>query len=355
MNPQQCSDLRDLKSKAIHTPGYGGRTIHGRGQPFLFRAFGVNIASDIFFHELETTEGVPDVRIVLGETPQEIPEALVSNDRYQAAANQFLLRAAQAGRYYVADGKRIVVEPDQAAEPRRIRLFLLGTAFGALLMQRGVLPIHGSAVEIKGQAAIITGTSGAGKSTLVAALRDRGSGFLSDDVSVVTIGEGNVPCVQPGYPQQKLWKDSADNMGMDVSAFPTILSGMDKYAVAVDTGFCRNPIRLASIFELRAENRPEAAMIRLAGPDKIAVLFRHTYRRFLLAGLGLKTEHFRRCAVVSKQIQVCRLLRPSGKFSVAKQAQLVEELMAGPISGANPNHAKSKGYLKNDIKADTEC
>jgi hypothetical protein len=304
-----------------------------RNRSFNFSAFGINIASDIFLPELVTSEGIPDVRIVSGKTPQEIPEALVKRNHYQAAPNQFLLHVAQAGRYYVAEGNRIIVEPDHLAEPGMVRLFLLGTAFGALLLQRGILPIHGSTVVIKEQAVIITGDSGVGKSSLLAALRNRGADFLTDDVAAVTTDEENSPWVHPGYPQQKLWKDSADTMGMDVGDLPMILPGKDKYAIAVKKGFCRMPVRLTAICELRAEDRPEAAMIRLAGPDKIAVLLRHTYRKSLVDGLDLKEEHFKCCASVAKHISVCRLLRPHGKYSLTEQAHLVERLMTELASG----------------------
>jgi hypothetical protein len=321
VNSKQLLNLRNLESGVIPA-------LH----PYLFRAFGINIASDIFLPELETTEGVPDVRIVLGKTPQGIQEPLARQDSYQAAPGQFLLHVAQVGHYYVAGGNRIVIDPDHSAEPGTVRLFLLGTAFGALLLQRGVLPIHGSTVVIKGQALIITGFCGAGKSTLLAALRLRGAHFLTDDVAAVTTDDGNVPWVQPGYPQQKLWKDSADSMGMDVSDLPAILPGMEKYAIAAERGFCRRPVPLAAVCELQAEERPEAAMVRLAGSSRIAVLLGHTYRNNLVAGFGLKAGHFERCASVAKQISVCRLLRPSGKFSLSEQAQLVEGLMTRQLA-----------------------
>jgi len=51
---------------------------------------------------------------------------------------------------------------------------VLNTHSGALIMQCRTLPVHESAVVIKGQAIIITGFSGAGKSTLLAAFRDSG-------------------------------------------------------------------------------------------------------------------------------------------------------------------------------------
>jgi hypothetical protein len=305
----------------------GRKHLGSKGGPPIYRAFGMNIDSGIDLPELRVAEGVPDVRVVYGKTPQEIPGALARRRRYQAAPDRFLFQVEGVGRYYVADGECIVVEPLESAEAKAVRLFLLGTTFGSLLLQRGILPIHGSAVVIDGRGVILTGVSGAGKSTLLAAFRKRGAAFLTDDVAAVTVDGSGVPWVHPGYPQQKLWRDSAVHMGVDVSDCLPIRSGVDKYAVAAEEGFCQTPARLVAVCELRPENRPEADLTRLTGPDKLAVLLRHTYRKWLLAGMGLKERHFRQCVDVARSVAVSRLARPNGGYSAVQQADLVDRLM----------------------------
>jgi hypothetical protein len=300
---------------------------------YRYRAFGLNIESEVFLPELEAGEGIPDARIVLGETPGEIPEAVVKRERYQSAPGKFLLKVPQVGAYCVTGGEQIIVEPDPSAEAAEVRLFLLGTALGVLLMQRSVLPIHGSALAFGKQGVIFTGLSGAGKSTLLSAFRKRGVTFLTDDITGVTTDEQGMPWIQSGYPQQKLWRDSMECMGLDVTGCSKIMSKLDKFAIAANKEFCRTPARLAVICELRMENRPGVALIRLAGPDKLAVLLRHTYRQSLLAGLGLKEDNFTRCAEVAKQIAVYRMLRPAEGFTVAEQTRFVEEMMTELVVG----------------------
>ncbi len=302
-------------------------------EAFHYRVYGLNIASNIFLPELETSAEIPDVRVFFGDTPHEIREARVKRDHCHVAPNRFLFHVAHVGSYYVADGMEIIVKASRSAEPEMVRLCLLGTAFGALLLQRRILPIHGSAVVIDGQAVIITDNSGAGKSTLLAALLNRGARFLADDVAAVTMDETNAPWVQPGYPQQKLWKDSMETIGIHVDGQPSILPGRGKYAIATREKFCPMPVRLAAVCELRAEDRPEVTMTQLAGPETIATLLRHTYRQSLVAGLGLKADHFKRCAAVAKEIDVCRLTRPRGTFSLMEQAQLLENLATELVSG----------------------
>jgi len=298
----------------------------------IYRAFGINIDSEILLPELVVAGGVPDVRIVYGNTPRELVGAHVKHDRRQVAPDQFLLNVAGVGRYYVRNGDYVVVEPDGSAEEREIRLFLLGSVMAALLMQRRIMPIHGSAVVLNDRAIIITGGSGAGKSTLLGALRKCGASYLTDDLAAVTFDETGAPWVQSGYPQQKLWRDSALEMGVDISNCPPVESGMDKYFVAAKEGFCQIPVRLAAVCELRAEERREAIISGLAGPEKLAVLMRHTFRKRLLAGMGLQAAHFKQCADVAAQIAVSRLVRPNGKYTAADQVRLLEHMMMGIIT-----------------------
>ena len=60
---------------------------------------------------------------------------------------------------------------------------------GAILMQRKILPLHGSAIAIDGKAYAIVGDSGAGKSTLASAFLNKGYQLLSDDVIAVSLSK----------------------------------------------------------------------------------------------------------------------------------------------------------------------
>ena len=303
--------------------------------PFYYKAFGMNIASDIHLPELEMAHGRPDVRIIYGKTPDEIPGDAVRKGRYQAAPNHFLFHVPHVSRYSVTNGDCIVVEPDQPVEPEAVRLFLLGTSLGALLIQRGVLPIHGSAVVINGKVVIITGESGAGKSTLLAAFRERGACFLTDDIAAVTFDGDGTPWVQSGYPQQKLWRDSAEKIGVDVSVCKRIRSGIEKYAIVSDEGFYRSAAPLAAVCELQSSHCPMVTLDRLTELESLKVLMRHTYRPHLMSCLGTKATHFRQCSALLKHIAVSRLTRPEGVFSISEQVELVERQMAKAMTGGS--------------------
>ncbi|MFA6010627.1 MAG: hypothetical protein WC799_11645 [Desulfobacteraceae bacterium] len=290
-----------------------------------YRAFGMNIESDIPLPELETSEGLPDVRIVYGKTPIEIPGAARRKRSYQVAPNHFLLRVPHVSRYSVTNGDCIVVEPEPDVEPETVRLFLLGTSFGALLVQRGILPIHGSAVVMNGKAVIFTGMSGAGKSTLLSAFRKRGALFLSDEIAAVTFDRNGVPWVQAGYPHQKLWRDTAEKMGMDVSIYRQIRSGIEKYAIELNESFHRKAAPLLAVFEVLPVKCLKVKVNRLTEFESLKVLIKNTYHPHLMNDPGVKTTHFQQCHALLRQTKVFRITRPEGVFSISEQADCVEQ------------------------------
>lgn len=300
---------------------------------YRYKVFGLHIASDILLPELLTavdTPEPPEVVISFGKVPADITGAIEKTKSYQTAKNQFLFQVPGVGRYYVTNGNCVIVEPAEQAKEHSVRLFLLGTAFGSLLMQRGILPIHGSAVIANGHCVIFTGVSGAGKSTLLAALRERGYSFLTDDVAAVAVDADGVAWVHSAYPQQKLWRDSAETMGVDTASLTPFYSGnnKDKFAVPVHKGFWQSPAPLVAVYELGAERCRDVTVRPLSGVDKLAVLMSHTYRPWLIDGLGLKAAHFKQCAAVARQVAVSRLTRPEGVFSLEEQVRLVQQDLA---------------------------
>lgn len=297
---------------------------------YQYNVFGLHIVSQILLPALLTATDLsakPEVYIQFGKVPAGIVDAIEGRMNYQAAKNQFLLQVPGVGRYYVKDGKFILIEPDEQSEARFVRTFLLGTVFGVLLMQRGVLPIHGSAVVINGRGVIFTGISGAGKSTLLAAFRERGYSYLTDDVAAVTLDAFGAAWVHASYPQQKLWRDSAEATGMDITSSKPIVmrNGEDKFTIPAHKGFWPSSVPLAAVYELKTEKCQSVTIRTFSGVDKLAVLINNTYRLELIDGLGLKTAHFKHFAAVASQIAISRLIRPDGVFPLEEQIRLVEE------------------------------
>ena len=186
-------------------------------------------------------------------------------------------------------------------------------------------PIHGSAIVVDGYCFIITGSQGAGKSTLAAALKKKGYAILTDDIAAVAFDEKGIPWVYPSYPQQKLWRDSLESMGNDVSSFSNIYGRVDKYAVSIHDIFCETPKKLAAIYEVRKENCQVVGINKLSGIDKLLVIMNNIYRLGFVSGLDLKEETFRYSAALAKQVSISRIIRPDRLFTMEDMTILLEK------------------------------
>lgn len=291
------------------------------------RVFGLTVVSELTLPELPLTHGNADVYIRYGKTPVELDNTLLRQENCQAGPSQLLLNVPAAGRFHVKNGNSITIEPVATADEKTIRLFLLGTAFGALLMQRGILPIHGSAIALDGRGIIFTGASGAGKSSLLAAFRQQGANFLTDDVAAISMDANGVPWLNPAYPQQKLWRDSAEAMGLNLDGHARVLPNMDKYALPSAAGFCSTAVPLVAICELQPAQCADVSIHPLDKGDTLSILIQNTYRPWLVQGLGLKPHHFRQCVELCARIRGLRLIRESRTFSLAEQMRMVRVQM----------------------------
>lgn len=146
----------------------------------------------------------------------------VQNERFVITEEYIMFKISEA-IFYIQNGERIFVSPIIESELDRIRLFILGTCMGIILIQRKTYALHGSAIVIDGKAYAIVGDSGAGKSTLAAEFLTRGYKLLSDDVIPISFSQHTqVPMVLPAYPQQKLWLESLRELGMESRKYKPI-------------------------------------------------------------------------------------------------------------------------------------
>src|SRR5437762_891705 len=115
---------------------------------FTYQAFGLAITSEIECPELLPGKaGLTDVYVRCGPVPEHLENAVKPGILCELGADRFLLKLDGVARYLICVGSEIVIDAVPKADPAAIRLFLLGPVFGALLHQRGILPLHGSAIS----------------------------------------------------------------------------------------------------------------------------------------------------------------------------------------------------------------
>ncbi|MCP1092525.1 aldolase [Bacillaceae bacterium OS4b] len=221
-----------------------------------------------------------------------------------------------AATFKIQEGNEIIVSPISDASEDKIRLYILGTCMGILLLQKKVLPLHGSAIEINGKAYAFIGESGAGKSTLAAAFLKEGFQLLSDDVIPVSLSKDNEPFITPSYPQQKLWQESLQAFGIEKKGYQPLFERETKFAVPVTSSFSKEPLPLSTVFELVKTEHGEVTLQKINQLERFRTLFCHTYRNFLVPRLGLMEWHFMESVNILNKIHMYQLHRPNKGFTV---------------------------------------
>lgn len=291
---------------------------------FQYTCWGLRICSELPCPELLSGSGDADAYIRLGRTPAELNAVNIKGACFEVSREQFLLKVAGVANYWVKQGREIVVEPFASAESKEVRLFLLGSAFGALLHQRGLPPFHGSAVAMGDKAVLFVGPSASGKSTLCAELCRRGHSFLADDVCVLRLENSLPPSVLPAYPQTKLWADALTVLERDKKDLRRVRANMEKYALPLGDSFCPTDLPLAAVFILKSSNEDSIEIEPITGQDKFIALNNNTYRLRFLEGLGDKSAHYRTCASIARHARVVSVRRPREPFMLRELADMIE-------------------------------
>ncbi len=290
---------------------------------------GLTIRSEVPLPELlphAQADSSPDVEIRYGRVPDSLPGAMASTPEAQITQHAVLLEIPRVGRFYVRAGKEVRVQPDADVKAEDLRLFLLGSAFGAIYFQRGFFPLHASVVVINGGAIAFSGDPGAGKSTIAAWLNNQGYPLLCDDVCVIRFTVDEQPMAYPAFPRLKLWTDALSAFDIDHSGLQRDYSRADKYHLSATGEFRLEPAPLRHINLLRFSDDLAPPHIEDIKPAHAVPLLRdNTYRFQYISGLGLTQSHFLDCVKLARSTQTHFLVRPRQLAAMADCQRLVEE------------------------------
>lgn len=259
---------------------------------FDYAVFGLHVRSDMRLPELlaAAAAGEPDVTIRLGD----VSPGADPGPGLRATEQGVVLTFDGIARFAVADGVSIIVDPVADVPEANIRLYLLGSAMGMLLHQRGILPLHANAVEIDGKAFAFMGASGAGKSTLAAWFHDHGFRIIADDVCAVRFDGNERPVVSPGLPRLRLWKEALEETGRQSSEFSRSYVGddnWDKFDVPLPhEAAVRSDIELAAVYVLGEGTSP--SIDAMQGVEAAKAIFEHTYRGAFVPVANGSREHW---------------------------------------------------------------
>jgi hypothetical protein len=272
--------------------------------PYRCLIYGLGIVAN------RTIPGVPasqttsdDVRIAFGSLPDWLHEASADQIEtsyvtdYKDDCGNPMLRVFRLleGRYYrfcYADRTEFVV--DRAATeiwaewPPSLTLedtatYLLGPIMGFVMLLRGIVCLHASAVAVGDKAIALLGPAGSGKSTTAAAFSDRGYSILAEDV--VTLDDrGDHFFVRPGYPCIRLWPTSVKALYGTENHLPKLTPNWDKRYLELTERFQQLPLRLAAIYQLseRRQDRTAPFIEALDKSEGLISLVANTYATKLM-------------------------------------------------------------------------
>jgi hypothetical protein len=298
---------------------------------FFFGPF--RFESELDIPELHNSTGPGDrlVHLRLGEVPQSLPNATPAGNFVQLTPTEYLLNIPGTARYYVAHGNEVRVEIAPGAPIANVSTYLLGSVFGVLCHQNGLLPLHASAVDSGGSVVAFPGDSGAGKSTLAACLQRRGHRIVSDDICLLDPADDAMHVV-PVAGWLKLWNQSLQYLGETPDEQHRVFSTDDKYRLFLP-GTDSTLRRLHRVVFLSKDPDPRAqpALQPLSLPEAIAALMDTTYVSYVPALTGQQHRIFRQCARVFQQAQPWRLTVPWSLDRIDSVVDLLERDLFSPL------------------------
>jgi hypothetical protein len=239
-----------------------------------------------------------------------------------------LLDNPGVGRFLVRGGKEILIDSAPDADEGTVRAYLVSMAFGALFHQRGIVPLHASAVDVADGCVAFVGGSGAGKSTLVAALAQRGHEVITDDVCFLQLNDNHDFRIWPGIGHIRLWEKALYALRCDGPGVVREMHGFNKYFIPVrppqNPSECR-PLR--RVYQLDVAPDGAFRVTRVHGASAVEVLVQNVYQTRLAQHLGYKPRVFRACAAAARKVPVFRFSRPLDFDALSQGIEMLEDHM----------------------------
>lgn len=315
------------------TVSTGAQPVQSPPRLYVFHLGPFRFESEIDISELRNSSGPGErtVAIHLGGVPRAIEGAVPCGRYCQVAPAEYLLDIPGTARYYVRNGSQVRLEIAPGAPAADVSTYLLGSVFGVLCHQNGLLPLHASAVECGGAVTAFLGDSGAGKSTLAACLHRQGHRIVADDICLLEPDAASGAMrVVPVAGWLKLWNESLQHLGETPDEQHRVFSTDDKFRL-----YLSNPVppatsdqlHLARVVFLAKDPDPQSqpSLRPLSAADAIAGLMDMTYANYVPVLAGHQPRMFQQCARAFQRAQAWRLAVPWGLGRMGSVLDLLEQ------------------------------
>jgi hypothetical protein len=280
---------------------------------FLYRAFGLAVASDFELPELdpETSGGPADLVVVFGDGATPDPGDYCPHG---LTPPSIVVLGGPSRTFRISGGSRIELWEHDPSAREMTRAVLMGVAFSVAVYQRGMWPLHVSGSLVDRGVWFFGGPSGAGKSTIVSWLNaNAGLPVVTDDAAVVRL-DGDTVRAAVASRALRLLPESFDNTLRRsdaalraVSSLPAIDRKI-RVRLQPEKSLRDFPVRgLVMLADHAEEHSP--AVTRLAGLDAFLAIRSSLFRPWLGSKMCAAPAALRFCGDLQARIPVYRFAR----------------------------------------------
>jgi hypothetical protein len=231
---------------------------------------------------------------------------------FEHSAELSRIRIDTVADFEVRAGKLITVWPAAGAAQKDIEIFLFGPVWATLCYQRGLLPLHASAILRDGGITAFAGHSGAGKSTTAALMHSLNYQLFADDILPIAFNENSEPGAWPYLRRLKLRRDSILQLALTPAAPVSERLDEEKYFVQPKFAADDKWSRLERLYLLEIDPANSSNSIdRIVGAEAIHALIDQTYHRDFIDFSGRFDDHLAFCTQLASKIVIYRLRRSS--------------------------------------------
>ena len=260
---------------------------------------------------------------------------------FEAQPGRCLFQPDDRCRFLIRDGGEVLFDIQEPATVERAALHFTQCILGILLHQRGLAPLHGSAVRLDDRGIVLLGDSGTGKSTLAAwfhATVPRAV-FLTDDVCPIT--REVPPRIAGGSPYLKLDPGVHSGLGLKGTTRDIPCEGNRIRQLALLAEHPPEPVRLHQIYVLRPDRTCAVPTLRkLRHPETLEALLNNTFRRCYLIALGLWQQQFPLFARIAAAAPIWELRWHPDRVPLDQVGELLLEscrhTACGPVQSPAP-------------------
>jgi hypothetical protein len=248
---------------------------------------------------------------------------------FQHTAECSLIRIEDVADFEIREGRQIRVWPAAGATRKDIEIFLFGLAWASLCHQRGVLPLHASAVIIENGITAFAGHSGTGKSTTAALLNSLGYELIADDILPVSFNRNSIPGAWPYLRRLKLHR--APIIEFEFTPAEMVSERLDKerYFVSPKGPGDDKWRKLERLYLLDDAANPDGTIEQITGADAVRALVDQTYHFNFIEGTRRFREHLAFCTRLASRIKIYRVRRSAANGAGKQLASLIRAHLEG--------------------------